>query len=28
MVDKKSKSDKEDRQGIRIEYKIEGVVGK
>jgi len=28
MVDKKEKKDKEERAGIRIEYKIEGVIGK
>jgi len=28
MVDKKSKKDKEERTGIRIEYKIEGILGK
>ena len=28
MVDKKEKKDKDERTGIRIDYKIEGVLGK
>jgi serine/threonine protein kinase len=28
MVEKKSKKDKEERTGIRLEYKIEGILGK